>query len=145
MGLTRVGRDGVDGIEPPRLRRAPAPGPEREEPKASRVALPRLAMHTGGFERATVTGWQQSAGNAAVSAYSRWAERDERGTTALRGLLGPVAPGVVGAEAAGPEQVEPLGKQVLQLGDRAALAQHVPVRTRGLLLLELRLLTVGAQ
>src|SRR5689334_8683931 len=56
--------------------------------------------------------------------------------------LGPVQ--VRRADLALAEQLDPLGQQLLQLGDAPALAQHVPVRTGRLLLLRLRLVAGGA-
>jgi len=45
------------------------------------------------------------------------------------------------ADLAGPQEVKTFGENVLELGDRAALQEHVPVRTGGLLLLHDRLRT----
>src|SRR5690349_23020644 len=48
-------------------------------------------------------------------------------------------------DLAAAQQLEALGEDVLQLADRAALQQHVPVRAHRLLDLHLRLDAVGAQ
>ena len=45
---------------------------------------------------------------------------------------------VVRTQLTGAEKIQPLGQQILELGDAAALAEHVPVRTHRLLLLGLR-------
>src|SRR5215217_6381201 len=60
-------------------------------------------------------------------------------------LLAARAGVVVGAQRARAQEIQPLGEQVLQLGDGAALAQHVPVGTGRLLLLQSGTLTVGTQ
>src|ERR671916_61341 len=65
--------------------------------------------------------------------------------TKLGGLLGRAVGARAGAGRPRTQQVEPLGQQILELRDRPALPQHVPVRTRRLLLLELRALAVGPQ
>src|SRR5918997_6386228 len=65
--------------------------------------------------------------------------------TKLGGLLGRAVGARAGTGRPGTQQVEPLGQQILELRDRPALPQHVPVRTRRLLLLELRALAVGAE
>jgi hypothetical protein len=62
----------------------------------------------------------------------------------LGGLLRPGVPGHCGGpQLARSELVQPLCQQILEFGDRAPFPEHIPVRTRGLLLLQLRSLTIG--
>ena len=68
-----------------------------------------------------------------------------RPRTGLSGLLRARSRAVHRAELTRPQQVETLRKQIFQLGNRATLPQHVPVRTDRLLFLVRRPLTVRAQ
>ena len=48
-----------------------------------------------------------------------------------------------GAQLARSELVQPLCQQILEFGDRAPFPEHIPVRTRRLLLFQLRSLAIG--
>jgi hypothetical protein len=72
--------------------------------------------------------------------------RSRRAAKVLGGFLRSCAPGHCSrAQLARTELVQPLGQQVLELGDGTPFPEHVPVGTRGLLLFQLRPLTIGTK